>query len=196
MVHALLGNLHEAGAGDCGDYSGSQCAVGRAANKGNRILLQGAAMNLTMIGAIAAAVIIGALSLAVKVQSSRLESCKAEYAAFVAETKRLGEAAKSAADAEKKRLSDNLAKTEKSYAKARSDLATANRQLRDASTSRSYVPAVPADTKRPDLACFDRAELAESIKRLVAGMADIASAGDEATLNLNSGKEWAQGLKP
>lgn len=153
-------------------------------------------MNLTMIGAIAAGLMIFGLTIAVKVQSSRLDACKAEYASFVSETKRLGDAAQASADAEKKRLSDNLAKTEKSYAKAKSDLAATTRQLRDASTSRSYVPAAPAGSVRTDLACFDRAELTESIKRLVAGMADLASEGDAATVDLNAAKDWARGLRP
>ena len=114
-------------------------------------------LSFTMIGIIAAAVVIGGLSIALKVQSSRLSSeqtahaeTKGKFQAFVSETKRIGEAAKAKADAEIKRQQEVSNASAKSYESRLAAINAAYRGLRDgrSDSGRSAVPAVP-DTARP-----------------------------------------------
>ena len=111
----------------------------------------------TLIGIIAAAVIIGGLSIALKVQSARLSSeqtahaeTKGKFAAFVAETKRMGEEAKKKAAAEIERQKEVTKERSTSYEKRLASLNATYRRLRDqrADPGGSPMPAVP-DTARP-----------------------------------------------
>lgn len=145
--------------------------------------------------AIGCAVVIAGLGIALKVQTSRLETVKAEYAGFLAQTRALGEAAKEAA--KKKEAEDKKRKelADADYARARRDLAglsDAYRSLRDARSSGfrslSAPPTTAAGTSR---ACFDGAELQRTLERLDAGGAGIAEEGDAARIGLDAAKRWA-----
>lgn len=130
------------------------------------------------------------LGLAVKVQSSRLESCKEEHRAFIAQTERLGLEAKAKAkqieaqDKLKKEVADNELK------KLRSANAEFKR-LRDSNPGERRLPKPPAETRRPDLSCFDRTELERAYGELVKEVRGIADEGTEATLSLDTAKQWA-----
>ena len=111
----------------------------------------------TLIGIIAAAVIIGGLSIALKVQTSRLSSeqtahaeTKGKFAAFVAETKRIGEEAQKKAKDEIERQKQVTKERSASYEKRLAHINAAYRGLRDgrADSGSSPMPAVP-DTARP-----------------------------------------------
>ena len=124
-----------------------------------------------------------------KVQSSRLESCKAEHKAFVSEVERLGNEAKAKA---KLIESQNQLKKEKADAelsKLRSDNAEFKR-LRDSASERG-LPQAPADSRDPELACFDRPTLESAYGTLVKGLRGIADEGTEATIGLDAVKRWA-----
>jgi DNA repair exonuclease SbcCD ATPase subunit len=54
------------------------------------------------------------------------------------------------------------------------------------------VPAAPAGSTKPELACFDRAEFARTVGNLEAGMERIAGEGAEATVGLNAARDWAK----
>ena len=139
--------------------------------------------------------VILSLGVGLKVQNSRLESCKAEYAAFVAQVKMAGEEAQGKANAERLRQAELLKKTESDYAKTKSALAVANRRLRDAARARgSGVPAAPAGSKRPDLICLDRAEYTRAYGTLTARLRELADEGAENALSLRTAQEWAHGL--
>ena len=130
------------------------------------------------------------LSTAVYVQSSRLESCKAEYRAFVSETERLG---KEAEIKVKQIEAENKLKKEKADAelnKLRLDNAEFKR-LRDNAGSRR-LPEAPANSRNPALSCFDRAELERAYGELVKELRGIADEGTEATIGLDTVKRWAQ----
>lgn len=138
----------------------------------------------------ASAVILG-LSIAVKVQSSRLASCKAEFAAFQADVKAKGEAAKKEAD---RINAENARKKEKSDAE-RKRLLTINAGLADRlrdNAGRSSLPPTTSDTGSPETACFRRADLDAAIQRFTLGVSGIVTQGDSAVTDLDLARRWAQ----
>ncbi len=134
---------------------------------------------------------------AVKVQSSRLASVKQEYAAFQATTKALGDAqiAKNKLkDAEDKALKEQLNAKNQEVKRLSADNL---RRMRESSSSSSELPAVPAGSKRPDLACFDRAEYQREdgivTAKLLAGARSLADEGTTCAIDLDTGKDWVKG---
>jgi len=141
--------------------------------------------------AIGASVAIIGLSVAVKVQSSRLEACKLEYASFQEQVRAKGVAAKKEAD----RIDqENAKRKEKSDAErkrmviANADLA---RRLRD-SASESSLPRPAADTGIPETACFKRADLDAAIRGFTLSVSGIVTQGDAAVTDLDKAKRWAE----
>lgn len=126
------------------------------------------------------------------VQTNRLKAEKAEHKAFVKITKSLGEeAAKKAA----KQTADDKKAKEKADEKNRFDttaLLADIQRLRNNHTRRGYVPVAPAGSSRPELACFDRAELDGALGRFLTGVIDLTGEGAKATVDLNAAKAWAQ----
>ena len=125
---------------------------------------------------------------------AELAASKATFAAFVAQTKALGETAQKAADARKKadqqakestdaKIAAVQAAADSTIGKLRHDLATR--------TSGHYLPAAPVASSRPDLACYDRAALESAIGAFIADARAIADSGTAATIDLNGAKEWA-----
>ena len=94
------------------------------------------------------------------VQGLRLDAVQA----FVATTKAQGEAAKKLADAQtaedkrKKESSDHEYET--TIASLRADV----KRMRDDRARSRFVPAAPAGSRSPELACFDRSELEQALR--------------------------------
>ena len=65
---------------------------------------------------------------------------------------------------------------------------------RDASARGSGVPAAPAGSRDPSLACFDRGELSGAFDQLVGGLQKLVDEGDQSAMRLGLAKEWAEGL--
>lgn len=149
----------------------------------------------TAYAALGAVLVIGGLGVALKVQTSRLDAAKAEFAAFVAQTKAIGEAAEKAAKlkeaADLKRKEDADAQLTRS----RRDLAAlgdAYRSLRDARARTGFLPPAAPGAADPGRACIDRAELERTLGEIDAVGAGIAQEGDQARIGLDSAKRWAQ----
>ena len=146
---------------------------------------------IMLYGALAALLAFAGMGIALKVQSSRLASCKQEYADFKADVKAKGEAAIENA---RKIDQENAKRKEKSDAErkrmviANADLA---RRLRD-SASESSLPRPAADTGIPETACFRRADLDAAIQRFTTGIAGIVTQGDAAVTDLDNAKRWAE----
>jgi hypothetical protein len=149
----------------------------------------------TLIGAAAAGVAILVLVGAVKVQTSRLESCKQEFEAFQTKVRTLGELQeaetkrKDAANAAAKEKADDQAK------RRRAADAAIIRSLRESRPGSSVVPAAPATSSRPDLACFERFDYQRTTGEFIEAVRGLADEGSAATLSLDVAKEWAQQLK-
>ena len=143
--------------------------------------------------AIGAAVAIGGLSLALWVQTGRLDAVKREYAGFVANVKAQGEAA----EAETKRINkENEAKRaryDKQISALRSSNATLERRLRD-SASESSLPRTASITGQPQAACFDRPQLDAAIRGFTERTAAIAAEGSRCLTELDNARSWAADL--
>jgi len=141
--------------------------------------------------AIGASVAVIGMAVAIKVQSSRLASCKAEFAAFQADVKAKGEAAQR----ESARIdSENAKRKEKSDAE-RKRLLTINAGLADRlrdNAARSSLPETAGNTGIPETACFRRADLDAAIQRFTTGIAGIVTQGDSAVADLDNARRWAQ----
>lgn len=124
------------------------------------------------------------------VQGLRLDAVQA----FVATTKAQGEAAKKLADAQaaedkrKKESSDHEYET--TIASLRADV----KRMRDDRARASFVPAAPAGSRSPGLACFDRADLEQALRRLDVGISGLIEEGDADAVGLNAGRRWAAGI--
>lgn len=154
-------------------------------------------------GAIAAGVVIAGLTIAVWVQSERLETSKAEtvatqgrFDAFVAQAKALGDAQAEKAKAEDTANKQRQEKANAALTKSRSELAgvyDAYRRLRDQreNTGGRVVSAAPTFTASADRTCFDSKELVGSIRGLETGILRILQQGDQAIIDLGVAKAWA-----
>lgn len=152
-----------------------------------------------MWGAIGAGVVMAGLLVALKVQTHRLETVKAEYATFKAQVEAIGLAA--AAAAKLKEAQDKLAKGVADAEKKRltTELAVTAKRLRDANASRSSLPTIAPSAASPGRACFDTTELnaalrglGEGLNRYDSGVLQLVIEGNQAVIDLDSAKGWGQ----
>lgn len=137
------------------------------------------------------ALVIAGLTVAVKVQTSRLDTCKTSFEAFKATVKAEGEAA--AKEAARVNLA-NQKGMEAANAKIKvllADNGSLGKRLRDARSNSGFLPKPAADSPSPDRACFGRAELESALQRLDAGVSLLIGEGDQAKLKLSTAAEWA-----
>lgn len=83
------------------------------------------------------------LGVALKVQTSRLDACKHEYAAFVAQTKAAGEAQEKKTQETIARQKRDADEAEKRSLRAVADIRGKYDRLRNASARSSVLPAIP-----------------------------------------------------
>ena len=146
---------------------------------------------IMLYGALAALLAFSGMAVALKVQSSRLASCKQEFATFKADVQAKGEAALQKA---RQIDADNAKRKEKSDAE-RKRLIAANTDLADRlrdNAARSSLPETAGTAGIPETACFRRPDLDAAIRKFTAGTAGIAATGDAAVIDLDNAKRWAQ----
>lgn len=115
-----------------------------------------------------------------------------QFSTFKGETQRLGAQAKAEAEAKAAADKRNKDQTDAENKRVTDALLADIKRLRNARAGGSFVPAAPASASRPDLACFDRAELERSIRAFDTGLQGLVDEGSKATVDLNSAKVWAQ----
>lgn len=146
----------------------------------------------TLYIVLAAILAFSGMGIALKVQSSRLDACKEEYAKFRLAVKAKGEAA----IMEAKRIeSENQAKKEKIDRENKTLRANNSRlagELRNARASSGFVPKAATGSRNPELATFNRSELERTIQHIDAGVSAIVAEGDQARIDLDSVREWAR----
>jgi hypothetical protein len=120
-------------------------------------------------------------------QTHRLKSANAHIASLEAAAKAQEEAMKVKAEQD-----GRLAK-EKDDENKRRIAALSVRHKRLLDTNTSILPAPPA-ASNPDIACFDRTQLAGALGRFVEGVAGLALEGDQAIAAVNIGRDWAREL--
>ena len=146
--------------------------------------------------AVAAGVAFVGMGIALKITRSELATCKAEYQSFKATTESIALAAIARLKAEAVRQAGLRKESDDKYAKEHAALSAANKRLLDDRSRGDRVPAAPAGSKRPDLACFGRADLESALRRLDEGISGLVDEGDQNTLRLKMSREWAsQALK-
>ena len=141
------------------------------------------------------AVVIGMLALGITVQTKRLETAKAEYAAFVAAVKAKG-------DEQERKTKEQITKDKAAQEKAnaenqtsRARIAALSRQLRNARASSGILPAPAPTARRPDAITFDRPELERTLQRLDDGVSAVVAEGDQARVDLHTAMKWATELR-
>ena len=146
-----------------------------------------------------AGILILLLGAAVKVQSSRLDTCKTEHAAFVSQVKAAGDAQEAATKLKDEQNKLAKEKSDAQNAKAKRDLAglyDAYGKLLDTNSRLSQLPEAPSGSASPADITFDRASLDRGLAVadgiLQSGAAKILRRGDEAITDLDTGKTWAQ----
>ena len=162
------------------------------------------ALPLMAWGAIAAGAVILGLGIAVKVQTSRLTTSKAEtvavqskFDAFVAQAKAIGDAQNAKAKAIEVIDKQRKEKADYDNAKAQRDLAgvyAAYRSLRDSRTNpgSGILPAAAPGAANPAVAAFDRSGLDRALQSFDSGVTGLIERGDQAITDLNTAKQWAR----
>lgn len=152
-------------------------------------------------GAIGAMIIIVALTAAVKIQTSRLETAQGErdvarsqLATFKAETKRLGDEAARAAKAREAQDRKDKEKADAENKDLRRELDARRRQLRDRANSAggSLVPAPGPAPRSPDTVTFDRSLLDRALREYEAEVEGLIGEGAEAVIDLDTAKQWGK----
>lgn len=125
------------------------------------------------------------------IQTHRLESAKADHAAFVAKTEAAGKEQErraketEAADRKRKEKADAENKT------SRARIATLSIELRDARSRSSYLPPATPGASSPDTATVVRADVERALQLLDDGVTRLVAEGDQAIADLNTAKSWA-----
>ncbi len=129
------------------------------------------------------------------VQGWRLDAVQAKFDGFAATVKAEGEAAEKLAKAEaaedkrKKEIADH------DYQSRIDSLVADNQRLRNERSRRGYVPAAPASSRNPEIACFDRTELEQALRRFDEEVTGLFAEGDADTVGLNVARSWAAGIR-
>lgn len=130
------------------------------------------------------------------VQGWRLDTVQAKFDGFVATVKAEGEAAEKLAKAAAAEDKRNKESSDHEYESRIASLTADNQRLRDARARSGYVPAAPAGSRSPELACFDRTELEQALRRLDEGISGLIDEGDADAVGLNVARRWAASIRP
>lgn len=152
------------------------------------------------VWAIGIAVIAGAGAYAMhhwdagEIAEQKLETAKvqADFDKFKADTAKAGEVAKQrsldkeAADKQAKEQADE------NHTNALAGLNTQLERLRRSAARGNTVPGPPANSSKPELACFDRTLLGDAVDGFVADVSGQVESGAAAAVDLDNAKGWAQ----
>lgn len=131
------------------------------------------------------------LGTAVKVQSSRLESCKAEFQTFKSEVERLGKEAEikvKQIEAENKLKKEQADESLRKLRIANDDL---SKRVRD-SSSRSFLSSGEASTRIPESACLNAGAVDQALRDFTGRVAELIIEGQSAITDLDNAKRWSQ----
>ena len=129
------------------------------------------------------------------VQGLRLDAVQSAFDGFVSTTKAQGEAAKKEAEAKAKADRQLKESSDHDYQTTIAGLNADIKRMRDARAGSRIVPAAPAGSRSPGLACFDRAELEQALQRFDAGIAGLFDEGDTDAVGLNVARSWAASIR-
>ena len=130
------------------------------------------------------------------VQGLRLSAAQSTFDGFVSTTKAQGEAAQREAEAKAKADRQLKESSDREYQATIAALRADVKRMRDDRARSRFVPAAPAGSRNPGIACFDRAELEQAIRRLDSGVSGLIEQGDADAVGLNTARSWAGGIRP
>lgn len=133
--------------------------------------------------------------IAAYVQELRLDSLQAEYDQFAATVKVQGEAAKLIADVQATKDKHAKETSDRDYQTTIANLRDDVKRMRNARSRSDFLPATTASSGSSRLACFDRIELEQALRRLDDGVSGLVEEGDANTIALNVAREWASNKK-
>ena len=146
---------------------------------------------IMLYGALAALLVFSGMAVAIKVQSSRLEACKLEYASFQEQVRAKGVAAQKEAKRIETENNARKADYDKKIKTLRANNSVLAGRLRD-SAGASSLPSTASVAGVTQPACFDRGILDSAIRAFTAGTAGIATECQSAVDELNNAREWAR----
>ena len=129
------------------------------------------------------------------VQGLRIDKLKSEHEIFIQKTKSVGEIVQVKSDAITVTQEKAKEVADVDYKETIKRLNADNKRLRNERSRTSYTPAATANSRSPDLACFDRTELEQAFGFLDAGIPSLAQEGDTNALRLSVGMKWASDLQ-
>lgn len=135
-----------------------------------------------------------ALGAYAKIQSSRLEAVKAEYASFQLQVKILGEEAERKTKAQEAKDKVKQEKANAELKKVRADNVDLSKRLHDARADIGFLSRPGSGAPSPERACFNYTELERTLQHLDAGVSRLIAEGAAAIDSLNVAKAWAQSL--
>lgn len=129
------------------------------------------------------------------VQGLRIDKIKADHDLEIQNIKNKGEIVQAKSDTitvtqeKAKEVADVDYKED--FARLNAEL----KRLRNERSRTSYTPPAPANSRSPDLTCFNRTELESAFQFLDAGLQDLIAEGDKNTARLVIGMKWADSLQ-
>lgn len=128
-------------------------------------------------------------------QKSSTASVQAQFDAVKAQTEAAGRQAEAVAKSKESAARQLKEQADAENTRTLADLRTRLELLRHANSGASIVPAAPPGASRPDLACYDRAELQRALGDFLEDARRIVDEGSSAAIDLNTAKEWVLRLK-
>jgi hypothetical protein len=129
------------------------------------------------------------------VQGLRIDKLKSEHEIFIQKTKSVGEIVQVKSDTITVTQEKAKEVADVDYKEDFNRLNSELKRLRNQRASTSYTPAATANSRSPDLACFDRTELEQAFRFLDAGISELTQEGDTNALRLSVGMKWASDLQ-
>ena len=148
----------------------------------------------TFYVAAGAAFIITLLGIALWVQTGRVEAWKGKYEGLVAQTKAAGDAQDARTKIAEALHREIVKEKDNENATAHAALAAVSKRLRDRDSRRGLVPPATPGASRPDLACYNRAELDDALRAFTGSVGELVIEGESSTIDLDTGKAWVKAL--
>ena len=124
----------------------------------------------------------------------KLDAVTSEYSMFVANAKAEGDAQNAKAKATDELHASIVKEKDHENAILHDQLNVTAKRLRDLNTNRSYLPPITPSSHRPDLQCFDRAELDTAIRSFDRDIQELVIESESATVDLDTGKKWVKAI--
>ena len=126
------------------------------------------------------------------IQNVRIHEIQNKYQLFIKEVQEEGQKAQKLLEDKIVENNDNKQKADHEQQASSTYLHADIKRMQNARASSSFVPSSAPSTKNPSIACFDRAVLERTLQQFDDEIQSLITAGDDASVGLNSARLWAQ----